>query len=76
MRNEVLHHGVKAMPMQTTEALLNRKQTAALFGVSTQTIIRLENAGKLPVVRIGAASVRYRRSDVEKFITESMKGTA
>jgi excisionase family DNA binding protein len=66
MRNEALHHGAKAMPMQTTEALFNRKQTAALFGVSTQTIIRLENAGNLPVVRIGT-SIRYRRSDIEKF---------
>ena len=58
------------------EALLTRKQVAALFCVSTQTIIRLQIAGKLPTVRIGAASVRYKRSDVEKLIADSMKGTA
>lgn len=54
-----------------TESLLTRKQVAALFQCSALTIIRLEQAGKLPAVRIGT-SVRYRRADVETYITDSI----
>ena len=31
-----------------------------------------EQAGKLPAIRLGAGSVRYRKSDVERFVTESI----
>jgi len=71
MRPEKLFTGAKAMPT-VTEALMTRKQVAALFGVSTITIIRLQESGKLPAVRIGAGSIRYRRSDVEQFIAKSI----
>jgi excisionase family DNA binding protein len=71
MRAEKLHHGVKNMSTVTTE-LLTRKQVAALFQVSTPTIIRLEDAGKLPALRLGAGSVRYKRSDVENFISSAV----
>jgi len=71
MRNEKAHIGAKNMPTVTNE-LLTRKQVAALLCVSTQSIIRWEIAGKLPVVRLGAASVRIRRSDVEKLIQDSI----
>jgi excisionase family DNA binding protein len=54
-----------------TNELMTRAQVAQLFQVSSHSIIRLENAGKLPAVRLGAGSVRYRRTDVEKFIAES-----
>jgi excisionase family DNA binding protein len=67
MRNEKLHHGVKNMST-VTEQLLTRKQVAAIFQVVPQTVIRLENAGKLPAVRLGASSVRYRREDVQAYI--------
>jgi excisionase family DNA binding protein len=75
MRNEKAHIGAKNMPTVTTE-LLTRRQVAALFQVSTLTVIRLEAAGKLPAVRIGT-SIRYRRSDVETYISEAItKGKA
>ena len=48
--------------------LLTRKDVAELFQVSTLTIIRLENDGKLPAIRLGAGTVRYRRADVEALI--------
>jgi excisionase family DNA binding protein len=51
-----------------TEELLTRKDVAKLFQVSTLTIIRLEAAGKLSAVRLGAGTVRYRKSDIERFI--------
>jgi excisionase family DNA binding protein len=69
MRAEKIHKGIESMPT-ITELLLTRKQVAAIFQVSPPTIIRLENEGKLPAVRLGAGSVRYRREDVEKFISD------
>jgi excisionase family DNA binding protein len=51
-----------------TEEFLTRKDVAKLFQVSTLTVIRLEAAGKLPAVRLGAGTVRYRKSDIERFI--------
>jgi predicted DNA-binding transcriptional regulator AlpA len=71
MRNEKLDLCIAAMPTVTKE-LLTRKQIAGLFQISTQTIIRWENVGKLPALRLGAGSVRYLRSDVEKLIQDSV----
>jgi len=71
MYSEKLHHGAKHMPT-ITEALLTRKQVAALFQISTLTVIRMEQAGKLKPVKLGAGSIRHRRADVEQFITESI----
>lgn len=71
MRSEKLFHGITAMPTITDE-LLTRQDVARLFKVSPLTVIRLEAAGKLPAVRIGAGSVRYRKSDVEKLIQDSI----
>jgi excisionase family DNA binding protein len=56
--------------MIAEKELLTRKDVAELFQVSTITVIRLENDGKLPAIRLGAGSVRYRKSDVEKFLQE------
>ena len=52
--------------------LLTRKQVAALFQVSPLTVIRMENEGKLPAIRLGAGSVRYRKVDVEAYIARCM----
>ena len=56
--------------MIAEKELLTRKDVAELFQVSTLTIIRLENDGKLPAIRLGAGTVRYRKGDVEKFLQE------
>jgi excisionase family DNA binding protein len=71
MRNEALHRGVTNMHTITSE-LMTRKDVCQLFKVSLPTVLRLEAAGKLTPVRLGAGSVRHRKSDVEKFITESI----
>jgi len=47
---------------------LNRKQVAALFGISVPSVRRMEKNGTLPVVHIGKNSPRYRKSDIESFI--------
>jgi predicted DNA-binding transcriptional regulator AlpA len=69
MRLEKIKTGVRNMPT-ITETLLTRKQVAAIFQMSKLSVIRLEAGGKLPAIRLGAGSVRYRRSDIEKFLQE------
>jgi excisionase family DNA binding protein len=59
------------MPQIATE-LMTRKQVAELFQVSPLTVIRLQQDGKLPAVRLGAGSIRYKKSDVEAFIQASI----
>jgi excisionase family DNA binding protein len=58
--------------MIAARELLTRKDVAELFQVTTMTVFRLEQDGKLPAIRLGAGTVRYRRSDVEKFIAASL----
>lgn len=55
-----------------TNELLTRRDVANLFQCSLMTVIRLQNAGKLPPVRIGAGSVRYRREDVQAYINSCL----
>jgi excisionase family DNA binding protein len=58
--------------MQTNaKELLTRRDLCQMFQVSLSTIIRWQDSGKLPVVRLGAGSPRYRRSDVEQFIQQA-----
>lgn len=71
MRNEKLYEGKKNMNAVSDE-LMTRAQVAQLFKVSPLTVIRLEKSGKLQAIRLGAGTVRIRRSDVEKFIQASI----
>jgi excisionase family DNA binding protein len=67
MRNFNLHEG--AINMSTTrDEFFSRRDLMQIFKVSEPTIIRWEQAGKLPALRLGSR-VRYRRVDVEAFIT-------
>ena len=76
MQNEKLYAGITAMPTITDE-LLTRADVARICKCSVLTVIRLEQAGKLEVLRLGAGSVRIRRSSLEKFLNESItKGKA
>jgi excisionase family DNA binding protein len=52
-----------------TEQLLTRADLAKLFHCSLSTILRFEKQGKLKPVRLGEASIRYRRQDIEQFLT-------
>jgi len=52
-------------------ALLNKAQSAALLGVSKQSLQRVIAAGSLEPVRIaGLGRPRYRRADLETLIRE------
>lgn len=71
MYPEKIHQGITAMQARAVPELMTRKQVAELFQVSPLTVIRLEQAGKLPAVKVGAGSIRYKRTDVEKFIEQA-----
>ena len=53
-----------------SDALLTRKELAQIFKVTPQTIVRWEHAGMFPALHLGSR-VRYRRQDVEAFITKA-----
>ena len=60
------------MKARTVEAsrspqLVDRNGAATILDLSTRTIVRLEEAGKLRPLRFGRA-VRYRVRDVERLI--------
>ena len=56
------------------EYLMKPKEVAALLGVSVAWVLdhATRRAPILPSVKLGKA-VRFRREDVEKFITECMR---
>jgi excisionase family DNA binding protein len=55
------------------EQLLTEKQTAQLLCISLATIRRWRKSGKAPSHFLFGSVLRYRLSDVEKFISEHTK---
>jgi excisionase family DNA binding protein len=52
-----------------TDTPLTLSQVAALFGVSPQTVRDWANAGKLAHFRTPSGQRRFRRADVDAFLT-------
>jgi len=50
--------------------LLNQDEAAAMLGISKSNLKKMEAEGKLPIRRkmVGGTSVRYRSTDIMKFI--------
>jgi predicted DNA-binding transcriptional regulator AlpA len=49
--------------------LLSAPDVARLLRVSVATVWRMRSAGRLPpAVRVSAGAIRWRRSDIEKFV--------
>lgn len=44
------------------------REAAERLGISTRTLRRMADDGRIPVLRIGAGHRRYRRGDVEALI--------
>jgi predicted DNA-binding transcriptional regulator AlpA len=64
-----MNPGKKERRMKTKEKLVTRRQAAELLGVREQTLAvwQTTNRYDLPIVKIGAKSVRYRLSDLRTF---------
>jgi excisionase family DNA binding protein len=55
----------------TPSRLLTREQAAELLGLKPQTLALWAMRGlHLPVVKVGARAVRYRLSDLERYLQE------
>lgn len=59
-----------------TDELLTYRQVARIFAVSTLTVRRWAQAGELPSLRLGAGTIRFRRSDVNAFIERAQQERA
>jgi excisionase family DNA binding protein len=54
----------KSQQLQTSGEILNKKETAALLGVTTKYLDRQVRAGKLRASRPSFKLVRFQRKDV------------
>ena len=50
--------------------LLNVEEAAALIGVSTGTVYHWIGEKRIPVVRLSRRCVRFRRADLEEWISQ------
>lgn len=51
--------------------LVSRRTVAAMLGVCTETIKRMQRTGKLPAVVFNSRLVRYNKSDVDRIIQDA-----
>jgi excisionase family DNA binding protein len=56
-------------------SLLDVRGAAALLGISAGTLYHWLSERRVPVVRLGLRCVRFRRSDLEAWISEKSVGT-
>jgi excisionase family DNA binding protein len=58
------------MTEQNEKLLLNVTEVAELTGFAIGSLYRWISEGRLPVIRISARCVRFRRSDIEAWIEQ------
>lgn len=56
------------------DRLLTCEEVAKLLSLKDLTVRRWTKEGKIPCVRIGGRAVRYRPSDLEKWIQDNSAG--
>jgi hypothetical protein len=56
---------------QAKEVLISRRQLAARWGTSTETVKRRERQGILKSIRFNQRLLRYRLSDIERIEAEA-----
>jgi len=56
---------------ELVNALLTKKEAAAILRTCAATIYRLGVRGEIDVVRLGTRLVRYRRADIERLIAQA-----
>ena len=52
--------------------LLDSKQTSEMLRCSERTVFTLRKNGELPFIKIGKTLVRFRKQDVEHYITSKL----
>jgi len=51
-----------------TERLLNVREAAAILGYNIKTVYKLVEQKRLPCVRLGGTRIRFRPSQLERWI--------
>jgi|GEM_PF-6735915 len=69
-----LSAGLSTVGQQTRVGLLTSKEVAAQLQTCLHTVRRYSKRGLLPAVTLGRRLIRYRQSDVEKFIGSALTG--
>ena len=54
---------------------LKRREVAKLLQISERTVFTLTQEGRLPAVRMGKKSIRYREADIQRFAEASLTTT-
>jgi excisionase family DNA binding protein len=62
------------MPETLNEPLLDASEAARLLNVPRATIYELVRSRGLPHVRIGVRGLRFKRADLQEWITENTYG--
>jgi excisionase family DNA binding protein len=52
------------------DPLMDVKQVAELLGLAPGSVYQLISQGRLPVVRLSARCVRFRRCDIDRWIAD------
>jgi excisionase family DNA binding protein len=55
---------------EMTDNLLDVRQVAKLLGLAPGSIYQLISQSRIPVVRLSARCVRFRRCDIDRWIAE------
>ncbi len=57
-----------------TERLLTARELADLLGLSPATVLDWFEAGRLPGFKLGGRAVRFRPSEVERWLEQQRRG--
>jgi excisionase family DNA binding protein len=63
------HRGARP-GVDVVTGLLTARETSGLLGVSTETVLRWVRQGKLPAIRLPGGAIRFRRDEIEAWLTE------
>jgi len=61
---------------ETQEPLLKMRDVAEMLNLSYGTIRNLVCADEIPYIRLRTRTVRFRRGDVERMLTDAARGKA
>jgi excisionase family DNA binding protein len=64
--------GLSLQTKQAIIGLLSRAQVAQRLGTCPHTVARLTRKGLLPCLRFNSRLIRYKREDVDKFISSAL----
>jgi len=61
-------------PVTVERSLYNKREAAAILGISTRTFERIVSGGEIQPIKLTAGSLRYKRSDLEQYIESCQYG--